>query len=100
MFVLLLLPITAVNPQQTSNEFTPITIGQTVTLDPTILNKMVDLPKSYPRADKPSSLLLYALDGELYFSQITGIVSWLSGFLDQIPEHIIVGIKNTDRNRD
>jgi len=48
-------PSVAVNAQETSNESTPIIIGQAVTLYATVLNQkrclLVYLPKSYQRAN-------------------------------------------------
>ena len=103
-FFLWLLPIAAVNAKEATNQSTPITIGQAVTLYSSEVDetrrRLMSLPKSYQRANKRSYPVLYALDGDVHFSHSTGPVSWLSGFADKIPELLIVAIKNTDRDRD
>lgn len=45
--------------------------------------------------------VIYLLDGEKYFHVVSGIVKNLSnGYYPQMPECIVVAIKNTDRSRD
>lgn len=45
--------------------------------------------------------VIYLLDGEKYFHVISGIVENLSaGYYPQMPECIVVGIKNSNRSRD
>ncbi len=79
-----------------------INIGKTKTLHSEILNEdrklEIYFPKSYGEADKTYPVL-YLLDSFYNFSHAVGTVEYL--FLNQlIPEMIIVGIRNTRRNRD
>ncbi len=79
-----------------------INIGKTATIHSEILNEdrklEIYLPKSYGKSDKTYPVL-YLLDSFYNFSHAVGTVEYL--FLNQlIPEMIIVGIRNTRRNRD
>nr|WP_299486834.1 alpha/beta hydrolase-fold protein [uncultured Allomuricauda sp.] len=64
-------------------------------------NRMVQihLPKSYWNTDKTYPVL-FVLDGEHVFKYAQGTVDFLSNDFGFIPEMIVVGIPNTDRNRD
>jgi uncharacterized protein len=86
-----------------------IKIGEQFTFRSKILNEerpyWVYLPASYndgtfmPRRYP----VLYLLDGEAYFHPASGVVQFMSSWVNgnnQIPELIIVAIPNTDRTRD
>ncbi|MHA7941938.1 alpha/beta hydrolase-fold protein [Formosa sp. 3Alg 14/1] len=79
-----------------------ISIGESEIFHSEILNEdrklEIYLPKSYGKSDKIYPVL-YLLDSFYNFSHCVGSVEYL--FLNQlIPEMIIVGIRNTRRNRD
>ncbi|WNH09748.1 alpha/beta hydrolase-fold protein [Thalassobellus suaedae] len=79
-----------------------ITIGKTTTIHSKILNEDrildIHLPKSYEESNKTYPVL-YLLDSYYNFSHAVGSVEYL--YLNRlIPEMIIVGIRNTKRNRD
>ncbi|MGC1205231.1 MAG: alpha/beta hydrolase-fold protein [Flavobacteriaceae bacterium] len=79
-----------------------ITIGKTLKIHSEILNEdrnlEIYLPKSYEKSDKTYPVL-YLLDSYLNFRHAVASAEFLN-FDDRIPEMIIVGIKNTHRNRD
>ena len=80
----------------------PIVIGKTKTIYSEILNEdrilEIHLPKNYEKSDKTYPVL-YLLDSFYNFSHAVGTVEYL--FLNElIPEMIVVGIRNTKRNRD
>ena len=79
-----------------------ITIGKTTTIHSKTLsedrNLEIYLPESYEKSDKTYPVL-YLLDSFYNFSHVVGTVEYL--FLNElIPEMIVVGIRNTRRNRD
>ncbi len=79
-----------------------ITIGKTSKIHSELLNEdrklEIYLPKNYEKSDRTYPVL-YLLDSFYNFSHAVGTVEYL--FLNElIPEMIIVGIKNTRRNRD
>lgn len=79
-----------------------ITIGTKTIIHSEILNEdrilEIHLPKGYEKSDK-SYPILYLLDSFYNFSHAVGTVEYL--YLNElIPEMIIVGIRNTKRNRD
>lgn len=80
----------------------PVVIGESVSIDSRILEEKRDIliyyPQSYDQATKKYSVL-YLLDAEYQFHYATGVVAFLSE-IGAIPEMIVVGITNTDRNRD
>lgn len=86
---------------QTDNE--DITIGKYKKLYSKILNEerllFIHLPSGYEKSQEKYPVL-YVLDGGYIpaFSKVTGTVEFL--VWDNIPNMIIVGIKNTDRERD
>lgn len=84
-----------------------IEIGEKLTITSTSLNEerqiLVRLPKEYSYSDKKYPVL-YILDGEFFFYQAISTVNFLSEctyiYNNPIPEMIVVGIVNVDRNRD
>ncbi|MGB5549769.1 MAG: alpha/beta hydrolase-fold protein [Thermoanaerobaculia bacterium] len=84
----------------------PTHLGDTVALRSDILDELrtvyVSLPASY-RQSQRSYPVLYLLDGNWHFPVVASQVRYLSecGASDIIvPELIVVGIENTDRDRD
>ncbi|PKD18331.1 esterase [Salegentibacter salinarum] len=80
----------------------PIPIGETETIHSEILKEdrilEIHLPESYGESDKTYPVL-YLLDSFYNFSHAVGTVEYLQ--LNRlIPDMIIVGIRNTNRNRD
>lgn len=84
-----------------------IEIGEIKTIKSTFLDEAraywVYLPEHY--SDKKYKdqryPVIYLLDGEKYFHVASGIVKNLSsGYYPQMPECIVVAIKNTERSRD
>ncbi len=80
---------------------TAINIGKTDSVYSTILkekrNLLIYLPENFDVNKKYP--VVYLLDGKTNFHSFTGIISHLSN-TDVIPEMIVVGILNTNRNRD
>ncbi|CAM4156813.1 alpha/beta hydrolase-fold protein [Gillisia limnaea] len=79
-----------------------ITIGKTITIHSEILKEdrilEIHLPKNYEESDKTYPVL-YLLDSYYNFSHAVGSVEYLQ--LNRlIPDMIVVGIRNTNRNRD
>ena len=79
-----------------------ITIGKRITVHSEILKEdrilEIHLPKDYEESDK-SYPVLYLLDSYYNFSHAVGSVEYLR--LNRlIPDMIVVGIRNTNRNRD
>lgn len=86
-----------------SQDIDKISIGIRDTVYSKILNENRELwiytPKGLKRDSKDIYPVLYLLDGDYNFHSTTGIVEFLSK--NQIcPEMIVVGILNTNRNRD
>lgn len=86
----------------------PITIGEAFTFESSILNEertySISLPNSYEGdhfyIEKQYPILIL-LDGERLFPLISNMVQTMSsGGVEQIPEMIVVGVHNTNRNRD
>ncbi|WP_253256285.1 alpha/beta hydrolase [Formosa algae] len=79
-----------------------ISIGKETIIHSEILNEDrkldIYLPKNYEKSDK-SYPVLYLLDSYYNFTHAVGTVEYLL-LNELIPEMIIVGIKNTRRNRD
>jgi predicted alpha/beta superfamily hydrolase len=86
----------------TSYSQNAITIGETLTIYSKILDEErtldIYLPKNYDESDKTYPVL-YLLDSFYNFSHAVGTVEYLL-LNELIPEMIIVGIRNTRRNRD
>jgi predicted alpha/beta superfamily hydrolase len=59
----------------------------------------VSLPDEYPTSDKKYPVL-YMMDGDMNFN--SGVIGGVrqAAFMGEIPEFIIVGIKNTNRSKD
>ncbi|WP_165614895.1 alpha/beta hydrolase [Flagellimonas flava] len=62
-------------------------------------NIQVQLPKDYAVSDRAYPVLI-VLDGEYVFDYARGAASFLSNAFGFFPQLIVVGIPNTDRNRD
>lgn len=79
-----------------------ITIGETASIYSKILDEdrmlEIHLPKDYRKSDKTYPVL-YLLDSYYHFNHTVGTVQFLQ-LNKLIPELIIVGIRNTNRNRD
>ena len=64
---------------------------------------LISLPEGYDKSEEKYPVL-YLLDGEFFFLQATSAVKYLSelGYIrnQPIPQLIVVGIVNVDRNRD
>ncbi|MEL0649936.1 alpha/beta hydrolase-fold protein [Algibacter sp. TI.3.09] len=86
----------------TSYSQNAITIGETSTIYSKILDEErtleIYLPKNYNESDKTYPVL-YLLDSFYNFSHAVGTIEYLL-LNELIPEMIIVGIRNTRRNRD
>ncbi len=84
-----------------------IEIGEKLTISSKTLNEvrqiLIHLPKEYNYSDKKYPVL-YVLDGEFFFYQAISAVNFLSEcsyiYNNPVPEMIVVGIVNVDRNRD
>lgn len=81
-----------------------ISMGFTASIYSEVLNEsrelMIKLPKSYAESDQAYPVL-YRLDGGLdLYSETLGAVNRLCYMDEQMPEMIVVMIKNTKRNRD
>jgi len=86
----------------------PVTIGKADTVYSHILHEtrslLISLPASYETDDfyakKPYPVLIL-LDADTHFSYAAGMIRHLSaGENEQIPELIVVGVRNTSRTRD
>jgi predicted alpha/beta superfamily hydrolase len=82
-----------------------IILGQEFTIYSDVLSEeriyYVSLPASYqiPNNDYKKYPLLIVLDGNYHFEPASGVVHFMGG-AGQIPEMIVVGIKNVNRERD
>jgi len=85
-----------------------VIIGQSFGIESKILGEqrtyLVSLPASYEGDDfyiNKRYPVMIVLDGERLFEMASAVVrSMSSGDTEQIPEMIVVGVANTDRNRD
>ncbi|MBC8401035.1 MAG: hypothetical protein H8E14_06060 [Candidatus Marinimicrobia bacterium] len=59
---------------------------------------VVGLPEGYDQTTERYPVM-YLLDGDFHFHHVTGLIDFLAD-LDLIPRIIVVGLQNTDRNRD
>ena len=87
---------------QTDNA--PIICGNYTRIHSNLLGEdrtlLIRLPEDYGKSDKTYPVL-YKLDGEIgSFLQAFSAVFYLFDMTGNAPDHIIVGIENTDRNRD
>lgn len=103
-FFLLLSILTICNAQNSNNS---ITIGTIDSLHSKELNETrqiwVHVPEPLnPGYAKKKYPVLYLLDGETHFHTVVGMLRHLSTTIGSeiCPEMIVVGITNTDRNRD
>jgi putative esterase len=84
----------------------PICIGETFSMESTILKetRKVDiyLPPSYTNSQlQPSDYpVIYLLDAENNFRYFTTLMEKLTQGIPSVPEFIIIGIENTQRERD
>lgn len=86
---------------------TPLTIGETIDIESTILkeNRTINiyLPNSYSPDSTKEYPVIYLLDGSIDedFIHIVGNVQFCSfSWINIIPESIVVGISNIDRKKD
>ena len=81
---------------------TPVTVGQSFTMKSAILSEerkvLVALPKDYEKAAQKYPVI-YVLDGEWNFPIVAEAVKVLSDS-DRMPPSIVIGVTNSDRNRD
>ena len=87
---------------QTDNA--PITYGNYRTIQSKTLGEartlLVRLPADYDKSGKTYPIL-YKLDGNTDVAlQAFSALDYLVDMTDKVPDHIVVGIQNTDRNRD
>ncbi|MEL7124033.1 MAG: alpha/beta hydrolase-fold protein, partial [Bacteroidota bacterium] len=102
-FLTLLIVLSACDPTQEVNEN-----RQTLTIDSQILGEKREVFISIPNdeyADLHGKIkypVIYVLDGENMFDYTTAMINFLSLSKDNdvLPRSIIVGIPNTDRDRD
>jgi len=84
------------------NVIGPIVIGDIIEIDSKILNEKRNIfiytPTGYDQSQDKYPVL-YILDGETHFFHAAAMVSFQSGN-QEIPRSIVVGIPNTQRNRD
>lgn len=96
-----LLAVTAVHSRAQDNG-EPIVIGKRIQVHSKILNEtrtlLIAMPAGYDQETERYPVL-YMLDGEDNFVQVVGIVQSLAE-ADRIPPILVVGIANTDRERD
>lgn len=59
---------------------------------------VVGLPEGYDQTTERYPVM-YLLDGDFHFHHVTGLIDFLAD-LDLIPRIIVIGLQNTDRNRD
>jgi uncharacterized protein len=80
----------------------PVVIGHRLTLHSEILGEdrqiLVHLPRGYATSTERHPVL-YVLDGPTHFHHVSGATQALADTY-RIPAMIVVGIGNTDRNRD
>lgn len=78
-----------------------LTLGERVTFRSTILGENRTFDVFVPQVPAPSAGFptIYTLDGEVSFVHTVSAASFL-GMLEEMPHAIVVGIHNTDRNRD
>jgi predicted alpha/beta superfamily hydrolase len=84
-----------------------IKLGEKVVIKSAVLDEdrtiLIGFPKDYPTSEEKYPVL-YILDGEFFFQPAIGAVNFLSEcsyiINNPLPQMIIVGIVNVDRNRD
>jgi predicted alpha/beta superfamily hydrolase len=100
---IVLMPV-HLHSQSSLNKITEISIGTYQKVHSKLLNEdrtiLISLPEDYNRSTGKYPVL-YKLDGDKgVFLQTISAVYYLVDMTDKIPDHIIVGIMNTDRARD
>ena len=95
--LLLIFPATTLFSQE-------IKIGYRDSIESKVLKEtrklFIKLPKDYHSSDKAYPVI-YRLDGDLdLFIETVGVIQRLTYREEVLPEHILVMIENTDRNRD
>ena len=88
---------------QNSTEEKPIIIGHTLQLNSSSVDELrtisIYVPDTHSASSNTRYPVVYVLDGEAYFLHAVSTVRSLSG-LGLMPEVIVVGIHNTNRERD
>lgn len=103
LLILLLLGTTILKGYAQAGEKTPLTIGETRTLQSTVLNEKrllnIYLPLNYDSSK--AYPIIYLLDGSMHedFLHIVGLVQFFNLQMN-MPASIVVGIANVDRKRD
>ncbi len=96
----LIIIITFLN--QTQAQTQQLTIGHSFVLHSNVLDEdrtiMVSLPLNYQNSQSKYPVL-YLLDAEGNFNFTAGVMQFLASTI-QMPEMILIGIRNTNRNRD
>ncbi len=81
---------------------TPVTVGQSFTMKSAILSEerkvLVALPRDYEKGTQKYPVI-YVLDGEWNFPFVAEAVKVLADS-ERIPPSIVIGVTNSDRNRD
>jgi enterochelin esterase-like enzyme len=89
-----------------AQELEPITIGHQMVLQSSILgeNRPIQIytPRSWSDSCQARYQVIYVFDGEALFLPVVSTVSFMhyGSEIPQAPEMIVVGIPNTDRQRD
>jgi predicted alpha/beta superfamily hydrolase len=100
-YILPLLALCATTKADSAQE-NAIAIGERIILRSEILDEERKLQISLPRGYRNSTdnyPVVYVLDGEGQFMQASGAIRFL-GKVNRMPQAIVVGIPNTNRNRD
>jgi len=99
---ILLYLVLIVNTSNTQNVTNEIYLGKTITLNSKILGEdrpvFISTPQGYENTEEKYPVL-YLLDGGAHFLHATGVVQFLARN-GRLPQMIVVGIPNTNRNRD
>jgi predicted alpha/beta superfamily hydrolase len=97
--LILIITFSLCHAQNVTNE---IYLGKTITINSKILGEerpvFISTPQGYENSDQ-NYPVLYLLDGGVHFLHASGIVQFLSRN-GRLPQMIVVGIPNTNRNRD
>jgi hypothetical protein len=101
--ILILIYLSLVNFSLFGQEIiTPICIGEKIVINSEILNQereiLIALPENYNET-KTNYSVHYALDGDVIFRTYSSVVN-IKSWSEEIPEAIIVGIPNKDRQFD
>ncbi len=106
LVVLLFITVSSIFAQKPSAVTgVPITIGETLTVTSKILGEkrdvLVYLPPSYGKSQQRYPVI-YTVDGESTFLPTASAVQFITSAseIPQMPESIVVSVKNTDRERD